>query len=52
LTFEATPEYIAPELLSGIGFSKKSDWWNLGILIYEMLVGIPPFYNEDRDLMF
>jgi len=41
-----TPEYIAPEILSGHGHGKSADWWSLGILIYEMLVGVPPFVSE------
>lgn len=35
-----TPEYIAPEVLKGNGFTEKSDWWAFGCLIYELLVGI------------
>lgn len=48
-----TPEYIAPEiLLSKDGYDKTADWWALGILIYEMLVGGPPNYSEDIKKMF
>ena len=35
-----TPEYIPPEVLSGNGYSIKSEWWSFGCLIYELLVGI------------
>ncbi|UKJ90358.2 CAMP-dependent protein kinase catalytic subunit [Theileria orientalis] len=43
-----TPEYIAPEILLNKGHGKAVDWWTLGILIYEMLVGYPPYYDEDQ----
>lgn len=42
-----TPEYLAPEVLSGEGHGLASDWWALGILIYEMIIGIPPFYHQN-----
>lgn len=51
-TFCGTPEYIAPEILAGIGYTKTADWWALGILTYEMLTGVPPFYDKDRNVMF
>lgn len=44
-----TAEYLSPEILQRKGYSKSSDWWSFGILLYEMLVGIPPFYNQKRD---
>eukprot|EP00397_Hematodinium_sp_SG-2012_P005771 GEMP01005793.1.p1 GENE.GEMP01005793.1~~GEMP01005793.1.p1 ORF type:complete len:330 (+),score=48.50 GEMP01005793.1:104-1093(+) len=46
-TLCGTPEYIAPEVLLNKGHGKPVDWWTLGILIYEMLVGYPPFVDED-----
>eukprot|EP01067_Filipodium_phascolosomae_P007546 Filipodium_phascolosomae@DN608_c0_g1_i1.p1 len=46
-TLCGTPEYIAPEVLLNKGHSKPVDWWTLGILIYEMIVGYPPFVDED-----
>uniref|UniRef100_A0A7S4PE11 Protein kinase domain-containing protein n=1 Tax=Guillardia theta TaxID=55529 RepID=A0A7S4PE11_GUITH len=38
---------MAPEILLKQGHGKEADWWSLGILIYEMLVGLPPFYQEN-----
>merc|ERR1711959_59559 len=46
-TLCGTPEYIAPEVLLNKGHGKPVDWWTLGILIYEMIVGYPPFRDED-----
>lgn len=43
-----TPEYIAPEIILRQGHGHSADWWSLGCIIYEMLVGLPPFYVEDR----
>ena len=43
-----TPEYIAPEIILRQGHGHAADWWSLGCIIYEMLIGIPPFYSEER----
>merc|ERR1712124_220067 len=46
-TLCGTPEYIAPEVLLNKGHGRGVDWWTLGILVYEMMVGQPPFIDED-----
>lgn len=52
LTFCGTPEYLSPEVILGKGHNRNTDWWSLGILIYEMIFGIPPFYCQKQDDMF
>lgn len=47
-----TPEYLAPEIILKLGYGKPVDWWTLGSIIYEMLVGIPPFYTKARNELF
>ena len=47
-----TPEYFAPEIITREGHNKNADWWSYGILLYEMLYGISPFYSKNTEKMF
>ena len=51
-SFCGTAEYLAPEMLIGNGHDHTVDWWALGILIYEMIVGIPPFFHRNKHKMY
>ena len=51
-TFAGSPEYASPEMIAREGHNIMSDWWSFGILIYELLYGITPFFNKDKNRMF
>jgi len=46
-TLCGTPDYSAPEVILNKGHGKAVDWWALGVLLFEMIAGIPPFFHDD-----
>lgn len=47
-----TPDYLAPEILLGTGHGATVDWWSVGIILFELIVGIPPFNDEHPQIIF
>lgn len=51
-SFCGSPAYLAPEMLKRSGHGKSVDWYLLGCLLYEMLVGIPPYYSNNKEQLY
>ncbi|XP_043704002.1 probable serine/threonine protein kinase IREH1 isoform X2 [Telopea speciosissima] len=47
-----TPDYLAPEILLGTGHGTTADWWSVGVILFELIVGIPPFNAEHPQIIF
>lgn len=48
-----TPDYIAPEILEGKGLSSPAiDFWSIGVILFELLVGVPPFNDSSVETIF
>lgn len=52
LSFCGSPAYLTPEMLLKKGANKSLDIYGIGTILYELLVGIPPYYDEDIDTMY
>ena len=51
-SFCGSPEYMSPEMLAAAGHDWRVDLYSLGAILYEMLTGLPPFYNSDTKIMY
>jgi len=51
-SFCGSPEYLSPEMLKQSGHTITLDFYSLGVLLYEMILGLPPYYSKDRDEMY
>lgn len=52
ITACGTPGYIAPEILEGQGYGKEVDYWSIGVILYTLLCGLPPFNEEQNAYLF
>ena len=51
-SFVGSIAYLAPEILKKQGHTKSIDWYLCGVLLYELIVGLPPYYNNNRNILF
>jgi serine/threonine protein kinase len=51
-TFCGSIKYLAPEMVRKTGHGKSLDWYLLGVLLYEMLIGVTPYYSENKEMLF
>lgn len=51
-TFCGSPEYMSPEMLANSGHGQTLDFYCLGVLLFELLTGLPPHYNNNRFRMY
>ena len=51
-SFVGSPEYMSPEILNSHDYSYSVDFYTLGVLFYELILGLPPHYNENKVLMY
>lgn len=52
ITACGTPGYVAPEILIGCGYDTAVDYWSIGVILYVLLCGYPPFYEESNEKLF
>ena len=45
-----SPDYISPEIIKNEGYGQEIDWWSVGAIFYEMLMGFPPFFSENPQM--
>ena len=43
---------MAPEILQNRNYGKSVDWYNLGVLLYEFMVGVPPYYSDELEKLY
>lgn len=51
-SFCGSVAYLAPEMLKRVGHGKSVDWYLVGVVLYEMLTGFPPYYSESKEELF